>query len=299
MSDKPKVIAVVGATASGKTSLSIQLAKKFNGEVISADSRQVYQGMYIGTGKVTNEEMNGVPHHLLDLVPPTSVYTAADFERDASAAIQQVTANGHVPIVAGGTFFYLDLLRGTQQAAPVPPNETLRQELELLSTEELFLKLEQADKARAAAVDQHNRRRLIRSLEIIDALGSVPPVALASSPYEWLIIGIDASKEYLQKCYKQRIDSWLQRGFKTEVETLLTSGVTRERLTELGFEYTLMLAHLDGELSESELRERFVQKNWQYAKRQLTWLRRDEAVAWFTPTDHDAIVRQVETFLAE
>ena len=127
---KHKVIAIVGPTASGKTSLSIEIAKKFNGEVISADSRQVYRGMDLGTGKVTAKEMDGIPHHLLDVADPMDIYTGVDFKRDATIALEKIIAQKHTPIVAGGTFFYLELLRGSMQAAPVEPNPAYRKTLE-------------------------------------------------------------------------------------------------------------------------------------------------------------------------
>ena len=298
MHTKPKVLAVVGPTASGKTALSIELAKKYDGEVISADSRQVYRGLDIGTGKVTAAEMDGVPHHLLDVADPRETYTAADWQCDATAAIEDILNRGRRPIIAGGTFFWLDLLRGKAGTAPVEPDETLRETLEQQSTEELFAELQTKDPARAATIDPSNRRRLIRALEIVEALGSVPASTSTESPYDWLVIGMDVPKETLQQNFSERIDSWLRAGFQAEVERLLADGVPRERFQELGFEYTLMLDYIDQTISLTELKEKFVQKNWQYAKRQLTWLKRDEEIEWYAPENRCAIFRRTDTFLA-
>lgn len=297
--DKPKIVAVVGPTASGKTSLSIEIAKNFEGEVISADSRQIYRGMDIGTGKVTEDEMDNIPHHLLDIVDPMQSYTAVDFKTDATAAILETQDHGHLPIIAGGTFFYLDLLRGKIQSAPVPPNKGLRIKLEKLSNEELFRQLQTTDPKRAESVDKDNQRRLVRSLEIVDALGSVPEPVTSESPYQWLIIGLDVPKETLRTNFEKRLAHWLVSGFQNEVEQLLEQGVSRERFQEFGFEYTLMLDFIDGEISDKELKEKFIQKNWQYAKRQRTWLKRDGEIEWFKPNQQEAIMKRVKNFLHE
>ncbi len=294
---KPKIVAIVGPTASGKTSLSIALAKRFNGEIISADSRQIYRGLDIGTGKVTTEEMDGVPHHLLDVAEPTQKYTAVDFKHDASAAIVRIRNRGHLPIIAGGTFFYLDQLRGKAPSAPVSPDEGFRYSLRDYSNATLHEKIFAADPNRAANIDPHNRRRLIRALEIIHALGTVPAIRSEDSVYEWLVIGVEVPREVLRENFAKRLESWLKMGFKDEVERLLKERLSHERFQELGFEYTLMLAFIKNEISEDELKEKFVQKNWQYAKRQLTWLKRDEDVEWFEPTNTQGIIDRVENFL--
>lgn len=280
----PKVLAVVGPTASGKTGLAIDLAKAFQGEVISADSRQVYRGLDIGTAKVTRDEMQGIPHHLIDIVDIDTIYTGQDFVHDATAAISSITKQEKLPIIAGGTFFYLELLRGTMQAAPVPPNPTLRKELETKSTSELHELLTATAPKRAARIDQHNRRRLIRALEISEALGGVPePSKDTDTPFDMFIVALEVDKETLRQRFRARAVSWLQNGFRNEVEDVLAQGVSRSRLAEIGFEYTLMLSHIDGELTKDEFIQRFIEKNWQYAKKQLTWLKRDPSIHWVNP----------------
>ncbi len=298
MSSKPKIVAVVGPTASGKTALSIELAKEFAGEVISADSRQVYKGMDIGTSKVTPEEMDGVPHHLLDVVEPSEIFTGAEFVRLASNAIEDITNRGNLPIIAGGTFFYVDLLRGKMQAAPVAPDSDFRTTLEQYTNQELFELLQSKDSRRANTIEQHNRRRLVRALEVIHTLGAVPEQTETESPYECLVLGIDIEKEVLLKKFEQRITHWLANGFQAEVEQLQSEGISDARFQEFGFEYTLMLEYMRGEITEPELTEKFVQKNWQYAKRQKTWLKRDKEVVWLRPEDTDDASALVKKFLA-
>ncbi|MCA9357803.1 tRNA (adenosine(37)-N6)-dimethylallyltransferase MiaA [Candidatus Kaiserbacteria bacterium] len=296
---KPKVIAVVGPTASGKTSLSIELAKKYNGEVISADSRQVYRGMDLGTGKVTTDEMDGVPHHLLDICDPMDVYTGADFARDGAAALQDILKRGRTPIVAGGSFFYLDLLRGKSTSAPVEPDETFRESLGNLSNATLMEMLLEKDSVRAATIDTHNRRRLIRALEIIHTLGNVPLPTETESPYEWLILGIDIEKEILHDTIYRRLISRLKSGMIVEARNLHGAGVNYQRMEDIGLEYRYLARHLQGELSESEMTEVLNTKIRQFAKRQLTWLKRDEEIEWFAPQNREAILRRVSDFLAE
>lgn len=294
---KPKVIAIVGPTASGKTSLSIKLAQHIDGEVISADSRQVYTGLDIGTGKVTAKEMDGVPHHLLDVIDPSEIYTGAQFKRDASSAIDDIVTQHKHPIIAGGTFFYVDLLRDKMQAAPVEPNADYRESLSDYSNQELLELLQQKDPRRANDVDPHNRRRLVRSLEIIHTLGSVPEQAPAESPYDWLLIGINTDRDALREKFKQRLAGWLDQGLLAEVAHVRKT-LSPERFSELGFEYTLTAEYIDKQIDTGEFFERFMQKNWQYAKQQLTWLQKDAAINWVDAKAETIVYALVDNFLA-
>jgi tRNA dimethylallyltransferase len=294
---KPKVIAIVGPTASGKTSLSIDIAKQFNGEVISADSRQVYVGMDIGTGKVTLDEMDGVPHHLIDIVEPTTVYTGADFVKDASNAISEITNNDHVPVIAGGTFFYVDLLRGNISNAPVEPNPEFRDSISHLSTEKLFKMLETKDPSRALTIDSSNRRRLERALEIVNVIGKVPESVTTESPYEWLILGVEVSKEILHEKIHERLIARLDAGMIDEVQSLHKQGVSYERLESFGLEYRYIAQYLQNTLSHEDMVTTLDTKIRQYAKRQMTWLKRDTEIEWFAPENREAIFTRVQQFL--
>lgn len=297
MSDiKPKVLVIAGPTASGKTSLSIQLAKDFNGEIISADSRQIYKTLDIGTGKVTPEEMNGVPHHLIDIIEPIKTYNADDFKKDAQKTIKKINSRGNLPIIAGGTFFYVDTLLGRITSPAVPPNHELRNVLETMCTEELYNELRERDPRRAAEMDPQNKRRLIRALEIVSAIGKVPSIP-KDEPYDVLTIGIKRDKEELRTRFRKRALEWLEAGFMNEIQTLLASSLSEAQLQEIGFEYTLAIELYKKEITEDEFLQKFVEKNWQYAKRQITWLKRDDSIQWFEVSEMEAISGIVKKFL--
>lgn len=293
---RPKILVVVGATASGKSALSIKLAEQFSGEIISADSRQVYRGLDIGTAKATPKEMQGIKHHLIDICNIKDIYTAVDFKRDANKAIDLITAQNKLPIVTGGTYFYIDVLLNRISPAPVSPNWELRANLEKKSVEELAARLEKEDAQRFLTVDRQNKRRLIRALEIINTLDYVPLPTVNELPYQVLTIAIKAEREQLRDNYKLRAENWLEYGFRAEVEGLLKSGITRERLREIGFEYKLMLELIDKVINEKQFVQKFIEKNWQYAKRQLTWLKKGKDIVWVDKNDKK-VFDVVEVFL--
>ncbi len=293
---KPKIVTVVGPTASGKTSLSVALAKQFNGEVISADSRQVYRGLDLGSGKVTKAEKDGIPHHLLDVADPMDVYTAADFTRDASAAILDIQNRGRLAIIAGGTFFYIDALIGRMSTPAVPPNPALRSELEIKSLDELFALLEQLDPARAATIDHANPRRLVRAIEIATALGSVPP-PVQTEPYDVLTLGIQIDQDSLHHNIHVRLNERLEAGMLAEVEQLLAAGVTHERLEALGLEYRYLSRFLRGDMTYDAAIAELEIKTRQFAKRQLTWLKRDTSIVWVEKGNLITFTKYVKNFL--
>ena len=295
--NKPKVVAVVGPTASGKTDLSLAIAKEFKGEIISADSRQVYRGMDVGTGKVTKEEMKGIPHHLIDIANPMKIYTAADFKRDAAAAILDIQNRKGLPIITGGTFFYLDLLREKMTAAPVEPNEDFRNSLAHFKDEELYEELKKKDAARAETIDPFNRHRLIRALEIIETLGKVPKGDPVESPYDWLIIGINVATENLHDKIHERLVSRLKAGMIEEVEQLHGEGITWERFEDLGLEYRYIARYMQKHLTYEEMVAELETKIRHYAKRQMTWLKKDNDIEWFSLEDKKSAFKRVEDFL--
>tara|TARA_B100002051_G_scaffold275575_1_gene320109 strand:+ start:7384 stop:8295 length:912 start_codon:yes stop_codon:yes gene_type:complete len=296
---KPKAIAVVGPTSSGKTSLAITLAKQFNGEVISADCRQIYKGLDLGTGKVTAEEMDGVTHHLIDIADPNKRYSASEFELDATAAIMDIRSRHKLPIVAGGTFFYLDMLRGRHGVAHVPPNEAFRIDMSDFSTPELFSKLQASDPDRASTIDRHNRPRLIRALEIIESLGKVPPPQKTDSPFEWLVIGISISQLRLHDNIHKRLHQRLDAGMVEEVEKLHAEGLSYERMHDLGIEYRFISSYLKGEIRYKEMVEKIGIKSRQFAKRQMTWLKKDKEIEWFDADNKPGICHRVSEFLEQ
>jgi tRNA dimethylallyltransferase len=213
--EKTKIVLVVGPTASGKSKEAIRIAKERDGEVISVDSRQVYRGLDIGTEKITAEEMSGIPHYLIDIREPNEPYSAGDFVADSKRLISDITERGKLPILAGGSHFYIDaLLYGLPE---IELNEKLREELELLSDEELISEVQAKDSARFARLDPQNRRRLIRALEIIRTRGSVPERTKSEVLYEveWVIL--NPERDVLRARIEERLAEALQRGLIEEV----------------------------------------------------------------------------------
>lgn len=294
--NKPKIVVIVGPTASGKTSLSIELALKFNGEIISADSRQVYRGLDLGSGKVTPSEMSGVPHHLLDVANPAEVYTVADYVRDGRRAVSDIHRRGLTPIIVGGTFLYIDALVGKVSMPEVPPNEGLRTKLEAISNDVLFEMLEDEDPERALTIDKDNKRRLIRALEIIDAIGVVPSTK-SEELYDTLTIGIEISKEELKKNIHDRLTKRIEQGMIEEVRNLYAHGLSYERMEELGLEYRYIAEFLQGKIPEEEMFSQIEIKSLQYAKRQMTWLKRDKEILWISPEETKKIENTVAAFI--
>ena len=292
-----KIIVIVGPTAVGKTALSIRLAKLFNGEIISADSRQIYRQLDIGTEKITAEEMEGVPHHLISLIDPNEQYTALNFKNDADKLIDEIKQRGHLPIIVGGTFFYINVWIGRASLPNVPPNRTLRKKLATKSAAWLYQQLTKTDPNRASTIDKNNKRRLIRALEISDALGQVPPPEPIEKNHNPLIIGLKIDPDKLRQKIIKRADEALKKGLVAETKSLLADGLSKERLNEIGLEYRLVIEYLDELYDQTTLLKKISEKNWQYAKRQLTWLKKDPEIKWFNPTDLQAITAEVKNFI--
>ena len=278
-----KIIAIVGPTASGKSALAVKLAKKFGGEIISADSRQVYRGLDIGSGKITKREMQGVPHHLLDVVSPKNTpaggFTVAQYQKLGKKAIEKIVNKGKLPIICGGTGFYVDALIKNFTLPPVPPNPKLRAKLEKLSTEKLAQKLETLDPKRFKNIDQNNRPRLIRAIEIATKLGKVPPIVEHSVSDNCIQIGIQPDQEKLKKNIHDRLLKRLRAGLIAEVKKLHASGVSWKRLEAFGLEYRFGAKVLQRQAPKEEIAslERDI---WHYAKRQMTWWKRDKNIKW-------------------
>ena len=289
-----KIITVIGPTSSGKSDLAVHIAKQFNGEVISADSRQVYRGLDIGSGKITKEEMEGIPHHLLDVEDPKNVFTVANFKELAEQKIEEIISRDKVPIIAGGTGFYIDALIHNMSIPEVPPNEKLRENLEKKSIDELLKELEEKDPDRAETVDRSNKPRLIRALEIVEVLGKVPQLK-TNKRYDVLQIGIktDALREKIHNRLLRRIDE----GMIEEIENLHKSGLTYERMEQLGLEYRYVSRFLQGKITKGEMIEELEIKITQFAKRQMTWFKRDESTKWFYFEETNKIDQELSNFL--
>jgi len=296
---KPKIIVVLGPTATGKTSLSIELARRFNGEVISADSRQVYKGLDIGTAKVTKEEMKGIPHHMIDVADPMDRYTVALFVQHARKIISDIYARRKTPIICGGTGLYIDALVMNQSFPEVPPNQDLRQDLESMTTNELFQQLQQKDSIRATTIDRHNRQRLIRALEITNAIGGVPQRKQQHPLYHTLFIGLDLSKDEHNQNIRKRIIERIEHGkMLDEARTLHKNGLSYKRMKELGLEYRYMAEYLEHNMTLEEMIDQLEIATRQFAKRQRTWFKRNTHIHWFDLEINQKKINQlVEYFL--
>ena len=265
----PEVIIILGQTATGKSNLAVKIAKKIGGEIISADSRQVYKGLDIGTGKITYKEMRGVSHHLLDVANPKNKFTVADYQKHAISAMAEIVQRKKIPIVCGGAGFYIDVITKGVVFPKVPPNFGLRKKLALVNDRSLMLKLQKLDPQRAKNIDPKNKVRLIRAVEIAQALGKVPPIAETAPPYEFIKIGLYLPADKLKKKIEKRVKKMFQKGLLAEIKKLKKAEVSDKRLKELGFEYF------------NPTYEKVVKKTLQYAKRQMTWFKRDRETKWF------------------
>jgi tRNA dimethylallyltransferase len=276
----PKIIIIAGPTASGKSDLAVWLAKKINGEIISADSRQVFKGMDIGTGKITKEEMQSVPHYLLDVASPKKRFTVTRFQKLANLAIKQILKKNKIPIICGGTGFYIQSIVDGLTFPQVKPDLELRNKLEKKSTDQLFLMLLKKDPKRAKTIDKHNRRRLIRALEIVIKSKKPIPKLQKEQRFNVLFLGIKKEKEELNKRIEKRLLSRLEQGMLKEVKQLKSSGISYKKLYDFGLEYRYLSLYLQNKLSYQEMISLLQKEIEQYAKRQITWFKRDKRIVW-------------------
>jgi tRNA dimethylallyltransferase len=289
---KPPLIVVLGPTASGKSSLGITLAQRFSGEIVSADSRQVYRGLDIGTAKVSAEEQALIPHFLLDVVELDETYTVTQFQRDAIAAIDTILARSHLPFLVGGSPHYIQAVVDNLDMPQVPPQPELRAELEQRPLSDLLQELEQRDPASFATIDRNNPRRVIRALEV--CIATSKPFSeqrgLARPLYRSLLLGISWPREVLYRRIDARVDERMQQGMVQEVRGLLAASVPHERLEALGLEYRFIDRWLRGEYkSEAQMVERLKYAIHDFTRRQLTWFRRDKRIVWLDGAKDTAV----------
>jgi tRNA dimethylallyltransferase len=279
---KIKLLVIVGPTASGKSDLAIRLARKFNGEIISADSRQVYRGMDIGTGKVTKTEQKFARHWLLDITSPKRQFSVAQWRTLAQRAIRDIVRRGKLPIICGGTGFWIDALIYNLNLPKVKPDAKLRARLEKLPASALFTRLRKLDPARAITIDRHNPRRLIRALEIVMKTGRAVPPEKNGSPYEPFILGISVPRERLTRRIEKRLDTRLKAGMVAEVSRLHRQGISWNRLESFGLEYRWLARYLQRQITRTEMRNGLLRDIIQYSKRQMTWFKRNKDISWVT-----------------
>ncbi len=297
MSDSlPRIIVICGTTATGKSDLAVELALRFNGEVISADSRQVYQGLDIGSGKITTSEMKGVPHHLLDVMNPKKVFSVELFKQEAEKKITDIIARGKLPIIAGGTGFYIDAVVSGMDLPPVKADKTLRKNLSTKTTEELMAMIQKLDPVRAQTLDPHNKVRIIRAIEIAQTLGKVPEVT-HTKRYNPLFIGLTLDTETLKNKIHTRLMKRMDMGMVEEIMHLREQGLSWKRFHEFGLEYRHLALYVQNKVSKEAMLERLEIEIAQYAKRQMQWFKRNKDIQWFKPDETEHIVKTVELFL--
>ncbi len=311
-----KILVVLGPTSSGKSDIAIKLAKKFNGEIISADSRQVYRGLDLGTGKIEPDLSGEVPsvversdiyktyissnisHYMIDIVSPCTDYNVAKFKKQTEKIIENILKRGKLPIICGGTGFWIQAIVDNINFPEVKPDWKLRKRLEKHSTEKLFKMLKKIDPSRARTIDKRNKVRLIRAIEITKTLGKVPKRNYGAGirDYEFLQVGIDMLRNKLYKNIEKRVNTRFKQGMVREVEKLHEQGLSWKKIQSFGLAYYWIPLYLQNKISKRELVDKVAQAEKKYAKRQMTWFRRDEKIKWLK--NYKEIEGEVKKFLS-
>ena len=295
-----KIIAVAGPTASGKTALAVEIAKVVGGEIVSCDSMQIYKDLSIGTAKPDAEEMQGIPHHMIDFVEPQRRYSVADFVDDARACIDDILARGKVPVVAGGTGLYMDSVLNNISFADFDSDPDFREEMQKLADAEgkeaVHSLLQKADPEAAEKIHPNNVRRVIRALEVCRVTGKtftqVNLESVRDAVYDALIIGIDRDREKLYERINLRVDIMLEKGLLTEVRDLYGKGIGADTTAMQAIGYKELVRYLEGRCTYDEAVEKIKMESRRYAKRQLTWFRRNPDILWFN-ADEDGYYEKV------
>ncbi len=292
--DKKKVIVICGPTASGKTALSIELAKKINGEIISCDSMQIYKDMNIGTAKPTQEEMQGIKHYLIDIISPNERYSVADYKRDAKKAIKEIINKGKIPIVVGGTGLYIDSLIYEIEYQDIQFDENYRKELEKQVEEKgldyLYKKAKEIDPQAIEKISQNDKKRILRILEIYKATGKNKTQQEIESrkkevEYDYHVYAIDWDREELYNRINKRVDIMIKQGLIEEVKKILEK--YKEFPTAMqGLGYKEVVEYLEGKTTKEEMIEKIKMETRRYAKRQLTWFRKNKQTIWLKGKDN-------------
>ncbi len=302
---KIKVVCLVGPTGVGKTSTSIKLAKLFNGEIISADSMQIYQDMNIGTAKITKEEMSGVPHHLLDIVNPSENFSVAEWKEMAEEKIREISAKGKTPFIVGGTCLYVDALINNFQFYNTVRNDETRKRyeniLETEGSEKLYSILEEKDPEFAKGVDHKKTRAIIRYLEILEnGDNDLKQKDEQTGEFDFLLIGLNRDRELLYQQINSRVDQMMTDGLEKEVDTLIQKYNFNRTMQSAGaIGYREFWAMIDGEETRERTIELIKQHSRNYAKRQLTYMRKMTGLEFMTATEFDKIQNRVEEFLED
>ena len=276
-----KLIVILGPTASGKSDLAIKLAKKFNGEIVSADSRQIYQEMDIGTNKLTQKQMSGIKHYLIDLIKPDQEFTLTQYKRLAIKAIKDIQKRGQLPFLVGGTGLYIQTVVDNLQIPRAKPDKKLRNKLEKLSNQELLQQLKKIDPLTARAIDLNNKRRLIRALEV--CLKTKKPFSQQRKKGQPLFdvcqIGLKLNKKTLERRINQRVEQMFKMGLIKETKKLAKK-YSLDRPAMSGIGYQEINQYLQGKINLRQAKALIKQHTRQYARRQMTWFKKDQRINW-------------------
>lgn len=297
-----KVLIIAGATASGKSGLAVKLAKKFDGEIISCDSMQIYRHLDVGTAKITAEEADGIRHHMIDIVDPSEEYSVWEYANAAKAAIDDISSRGKLPIVAGGTGLYIESIIYPLNFAvnkDEQVRERLKKELDTLGAEALHARLAEADPEDAAKIHPNNVKRLIRALEILEISGGVKSKEELREPqYDVCLIAVSVARDELYRRINERVEHMFALGLEREIREILDKGLAdRNSQSMQAIGYKEFFDMFDGKCGVDEVKERIKQNTRRYAKRQLSWLRRYGFAHWIACNDTDTIEKTVKTFL--
>ncbi len=283
MSNKklPSLVVILGPTASGKSELAIKLAKEFRGEIVSADSRQIYQEMDVGTGKLTKKQMTGFPHHLINLVKPNQEFTLAQYKKLAIKTIKDIQKRNKLPFLVGGTGLYIQAVIDNLAIPQAKPNKKLRNKLEKLTNQKLLSQLKKIDPLTASTIDPHNKRRLVRALEV--CLLTKKPFSeqrkKGQSLFNVLQIGLGLNKKTLHKKIDQRVEQMIKMGLIEETKKLVRKySFNLPAMSGIG--YQEVSQHLQGKISPERAKELIKLHTRQYARRQMTWFKRDQRIKW-------------------
>lgn len=291
--EKPKVIVICGPTASGKTKLSIEVAKLVNGEIVSADSMQIYKDMTIGTAKPTTEEMQGIKHYLIDFVSPDKRYSVAEYKNDATNAIEEIISKGKTPIVVGGTGLYVNSLIYEIEYPSVELDMNYRKKLEEIAEKEgldrLYEMAMKVDKLAMKKISQNDKKRICRVLEIYHATGKtktqIEIESRANEPkYDYLVFGISMDREKLYDRINKRVDIMIEDGLIDEVKEVLNKYDDFPTAMQ-GLGYKEVVEYINGDTTKEEMIEKIKMETRRYAKRQLTWFRRYDNITWIDGLD--------------
>jgi tRNA dimethylallyltransferase len=296
-SEKPKLIVIVGPTASGKTAFSLEVAQKFSGEIVNADSRQLYRGLEIGSAQPTDSEKGDIPHHLFGILDPKEEGNVALWKEKAKKIISEITSRQKIPIVCGGTGLFVNALTKNFTIPQIPPNTVFRDTKEKLSAEELWDELFQKDPLAAEKIPKQNKRYVIRALEIAEFLGKKSEViGVGEEDYDTFFIGVVLPRKKLYDKINARVEGMKGKGFLDEVRKLMTQGYSEKDPGMNAHGYPEAIQFLKGELSEDVLWETMKQNTRNYAKRQLTWWRRDARIHWIDGETLDSVSLQDPEF---